>query len=235
MSFFYQHFVEQKIKIVQAIADSCCGDTYAEGALILCSVISAMSAIAWPGDSKINRKRFVEIIVKYPPQHEDPKKVSLPILVQGGVVCNTRLGVSNKAFHLTENKDLTEANIMKSCPDIKLSEIRKYSYANLLYQEIRNTYAHQYRAGKNSTESDSLRQIENTGKSAISYVNIIRNDTLCRVIYFPLEWIASVARAVASGLDIEQKKLGKAPFDDLYFEVPTKWWLEGVKEESKTG
>jgi hypothetical protein len=225
----YQSFVEQKIKTAQAIAMGCCDGTYAEGAIILCSIISAMSAIAWPDDKKhrIDRKRFVEIITRFPPSGIDPKKMSIPLLVQDGKACNSRLGIPKAAFYLTGANDLNETDVEKSCPGLSLCKIRKYSYANLLYEQIRCGYAHQYRTGHEASDHDSLRPIAKVKESVISYVNVNSDNTIYRFIHFPLHWIASVAEGIALGLDNESSKKGKMLFDDLCFEVPKPWWLDG--------
>jgi hypothetical protein len=226
MSFSYQSFVAQKVKTAQVIAAGCCGGTYAEGALILCGIISAMSAIAWPGKKK-DRKRFVEIITRFPSQEINPKKISIPLLVQDGKVCNSRLGISEKSLYLTEANDLNETEVVKSCPGLSLSEIRKYSYAHLLYEQIRCGYVHQYRTGTKTSDHDQLRQIANLKERDISYVNANKGNEICQFIHFPLPWIACIAAGIAQGLDNESSKKGKMPFDDLCFEVPTKWWLDG--------
>ena len=221
----HELFVKQKIKTAQDIAAGCCDGTYAEGALILCSIISAMSAIAWPDDKKyrnIDRKRFVEIITRFPPLGIEPTKVSLPLLIQNEKDCTSKLYISKKSFHLTDDNDLNETDVVKSCPSISLCKIRKYSYANLLYEQIRCGYVHLYRADDKASELDPL------NKGGISYVNRNRNNTTYRVIFFPLQWIASVAESIAYGLDMERSRQGKTPFDDLYFSFPQKWWLEGA-------
>jgi len=228
MSFSYHSLVEQKIKTAQAIAAGCCEGTYADGALILCSLISGMAAIAWPG-KRTDKKRFVEIIIRFPPLGVDPKKISAPLLVQYGKDCNARLGISEKSFHVAEANDLSEEDVMKSCPGLGLLNIRKYSYAALLYDEIRNNYVHQCRRGEKTREGDSLRQIAHTEESSISYVNENRNGKEYRLIYFPIKWIARVAEGVARGLDIEVRQRGKMLFDDLCFELPAMWWLDGAR------
>lgn len=227
MSFSYQSFVEQKIKTAQAITDGCCGGTYAEGSLILCSMISAMSAIAWPGNN-IDKKRFVEIIIRYPLEI-DPKKISRPLLAQDGKVSDSSRGISNIAFYFSEDIDLNETDALRLCPSLKLSEIRKYSYAHLLYEQIRCSFVHEYKIGQKAKDHDSLRQIAQINTSAISYVNENRGNTLYRSIHFPLRWIASVIEGVARGLDNEPSNNGKMPFDNLCLKVPKPWWIEGVK------
>jgi len=225
MSVSHQIFVEQKIKTAQAIAAGCCDGTYAEGALILCSMISAMSAITWPDDKKhrnIDRKRFVELITRFPSPGIDPQKVSLPLFVQDEKACNSRIDISKKSFHLTDDNDLNETDVVKSCPGLSLRKIRNYSYANLLYEQIRCGYMHLYMTDDKASELDPL------NKGGISYVNRNKNNTTYRVIFFSLQWIASVAESVARGLDMERSRQGKTPFDDLYFEFPSKWWLEGA-------
>jgi hypothetical protein len=225
MSFFYQSFVEQKIKTAKTIADGCCEGTYAEGSLILCSIISAMAAIAWPGNH-IDKRRFVEIIIRYPLEI-DPKKVSKPLLAQDSKVSNLTLGISNIAYYLTEDIDLNETEVLHLCPNLTRSEIRKYSYAHLLYEQIRCSYAHEYRIGHKAKDHDSLRPMARINDSAISYVNENRGTTLYRGIHFPIKWIASVAQGVARGLDNEPSNKGKMPFEDLWLEIPTPWWLDG--------
>ena len=229
ISSFYQSFVEQKITTAQTIAAGSCEGTYAEGALIMCAVISAMSAIAWPGKGQ-DRKRFVEIITRFSPLGINPKKVSGPLLVQDGKICNSIIGIPSKSFKLTEANDHYEEDIINLCPRLALPEIRKYSYANLLYEQIRCNYAHQYRIGPSASEHDSLRQkqIMDINESDISYVSVIGdNVSFLQVIYFPLKWIASVVQSVAKGLDVELSRQGKMPFDDLCLDIPNPWWLDG--------
>lgn len=216
----------QKIKIAQNVARGCCDGTYAEGALILCSIISGLSAIAWPDHKKnnIDRKRFVEIITRFSPL---PHKVSAPLLDQAEKVWS-RLGISQKSFYLTASNDLNEKDVEKECPNLSLRKIRKYSYANLLYEQIRCGYVHLYKPGREAADHDSLRPIVNFDKNVVSYININSKDNkICRLIHFPLHWIAGIAEGVARGLDNECTQRRKMPFDDLCLEVPTKWWLDG--------
>ena len=148
-------------------------------------------------------------------------------MVQDGRDCNSGLVISKKSLYLTEADDLNEKDVVKSCPILKLSDIRKYSYAHLLYEQIRCGFVHQYRPGDKASDHDSLRHIAKIPESDISYLNKNIDAKTYRVIYFPLKWIARVAEGVARGLDIELSKKGKMPFDDLCLDVPINWWLDG--------
>lgn len=227
MTAFYQSFVEQKNKIAQDIAKGYCGGTYSESALILCSLISAMSAIAWPGRDGIDMKRFVEIITKFPPQGINPAKVRVPLLLQTCQISNCRLALSNKAFYLTEDIDRDEAEVIKLCPELSLKQIRRFSYAYLLYQQLRNGYAHNYMIGEAASESDSLRHIANLNETCVFYVNVVRNNSMFRIIYFPFKWIACVAERIATGLDYEASRGGKKPFEEIGITRPNRWWIDG--------
>jgi hypothetical protein len=217
---YYQSFAKQKINIVESLSSFSNKDTYAESALILCAVISSISAIAWPEDNKhknIDRKRFVEIIVKFPPPKIDLKKISAPLLVQDDKTLNNRLGISKSAFYLTEDKDLDETDLQNKCPFLGLKEIRKYSYANLLYEQIRCGYAHQYKTGSYAIDHDALRALANINKNLVSYVNVLKNNLVYRLIHFPISWIAQITESIASGIDNESVPLS----------FPKKWWLNG--------
>ena len=102
----YTSWVNEKIKIAQAIDSGCCGGSYDEGALIACASISAMAALAWPGD-RIDKKRFVEILAQVADGNTNPNplKISIPLLCQEDQFFKSILLPSNKSFYKTEEND----------------------------------------------------------------------------------------------------------------------------------
>jgi len=145
----YSSWVAEKTELALALAGGCCRGTYADGAVILCATISAMAAILWPGD-KNDKKRFVEALIRFP-CNLDPKIVSVPLLAEECDVCRRRLQVSNKAFYLTGESDKTEGQVKNLCTPLCShfckTPIRGFSYAHLLYKEVRCGFVHEYRPG----------------------------------------------------------------------------------------
>ena len=96
--------------------------------------------------------------------------------------------------------DKTEQEIARLCPSLKRKKIREFSYANLLYKEIRCGYAHEYAPGERA-ESWVL----GVPEAPVCYLNKViysNNETIrSRSIHFRVEWIADVAITIASAVD----------------------------------
>ena len=73
------------------------------------------------------------------------------------------------------------------------------------------------------------------GKIEISYVEKTVPDTSGavvkwsrrRLIYFALEWLSEVARAVAIGMDEECAGRNVDAFENAGVAIPALWWSEG--------
>ena len=191
-----------------------------------------MSALAWP-ERGIDKKRFVEIITKFPPDKLDPSMISVPLLTEYSDIWKQRLPVTNKALYLTTNTvDKAESEILGLFPSDNTShlraEVRKYSYACLLYEQVRCGFVHEYMIGKCASDSDQLRKILGVGEDQISYVNCIDNvGTLNRRIHYSIECISEMAKSVAHGLDCVCSQQNIPIFQGLDLTTPTSWWIEG--------
>ena len=217
-------WIEKKQKIALSLNLGGCGGTYGEAVIILCSALSALAAEIWPGKNRIDRKRFVELIVKLSPSRLETTKISIPILVdylqqKGRYSEMTHIegsflnyGVSHVL--LGDKVDKFESEILAVCNTFSLKEIRKCSYANLLYEEIRSGYAHEYRP------SDRAYQRAQTSRSAsISYVNQLdKTNKPHRLIHFHIDWVANLAVKTAKVVDAAAV---------LPREQPSNWWIDG--------
>jgi hypothetical protein len=227
----YSSWIADKAKMAVTISGGCCGGTYAEGALILCAAISAMAACWRPGGA-IDRKRFIEATVCFRGGEADPTMVSGPLLAHKSDPWRQRLKVSRKSFYLTGSQDKPESEVLDLCGGASASlkkEIRKYSYASLLYQEVRCGFVHEYRVGRKAAEDDSLRSVFNVESSEISYVNRQSSGAVMpsRHIHFPLDWIARIAASIARGLDAECMRQNKRIFEELDGKQSL-WWIDGA-------
>jgi hypothetical protein len=230
----YLSWIKGKSELAHALANGSCGGTYADGAIVLCTSISAMSSLMWVKKRGTDRKRFIEIVARHPEPGFDPTTISAILLSQSQdhALLKQKLAVSDIAFRYTGNDDKPESEIIKLCSNSISSDdckklARKYSYACLLYEHIRCGFIHTYRATESAASDDALRGIFNQGTSRITYVNYLATEKR-RKIYFPLEWISKVAQNIAIGLDKECAHLNKVLGESLDLAIPSAWWIEGA-------
>jgi len=96
--------------------------------------------------------------------------------------------------------------------------LRKHSYANLFYTEIRSYLFHEY------TTSDRAENFSMTQREAfVSYVNVSVKPK--RRIFFHFEPLKIIALNIAENFDNTADSKG--------FEKPTKWWIDGGNLKNK--
>jgi hypothetical protein len=224
----YSAWVQKQTRIADCIASGCCEGSYMEAGLILCATISAMSALMWMPARDTDKKRFVEIITKFQPTDLDPTIVSAPLLAAKGRPFREKL-ISNKSFYYTSDVDKSETEIIRLFPQLKKSQIRKYSYASILYEHVRCGLMHEYKLTE-ATDSDQLRDIFKVHGAKISYVNSDVNNAseVVRKMFFPIEWISQIAKSVARGVDVEWEKHTAGVFENFGIAAPTPWWIDAT-------
>lgn len=230
--FTYSSWIEEKTALALGLAQGCCGGTYPDGAIILCTSISAMSSLMWVKKKRTDSNRFTEIVARFYRTEFDPSIVSAPLLSQDDNSLKQPLGVSDLAIRYTGKNDKSEDEVVRilratgkpSEDCIKLA--RKYSYARLLYEHIRCGFIHSYDTTDFATSDDALKEIFDPGKPMITYVNYLAAQNM-RKIHFPLEWIAEVAKSVATGMDSKCNQLGKHLGENLDLAIPSTWWIDG--------
>ena len=124
---------------------------YDDLALITCAVISACAAWRWPGE-RIDKKRFVELLVKCSPSDSHTSWVSVPALVNASMIGedHTPWGVPGNATRICrdEEVDVSLEDARTRYPDRTNAELRRHCYASLIYQRLRCAYMHEYRSGE---------------------------------------------------------------------------------------
>ena len=194
-----------------------------------------MSCLLWARSRNTDKKRFIEIVARFGGGVPDSTRVSGVLLAEAVPQLRQQLGIAEKALHLSERNDKTEAEAISICTAAGIQDfkkrVRRYSYASLLYEEVRCGFAHEYKPGERAADGDQLRTLARVPSREISYTNalVIENaiPVTRRRIYFPLERISEIALAVADGMDNECANLNANPFDNLRVSIPTPWWSEG--------
>lgn len=224
----YLAWVEEKSGLAHALENGNCGGTVADGVIVLCTCICAMASFLWVETENTDRKRFVEILTRFSP---DTKKISVPLLAQKDDSWGQRLRVSQKTIRYTEANDQTESEVLSLCDSSQHQEckkiIRRYSYANILYQDVRSGFAHTYLPSDRVNSVDQLTGIFSRDGSEVSYVNRLAQTSM-RQIHFPLERIAVIAKNVARGMDAECTQSSKYIAENIGLIPPVSWWIEGA-------
>jgi len=218
-------WVSEKCEVAARLARGEAGGGYAESVIVVCAALSALSAELWVG-RRIDRVRFIEMLVQCGPHANDCKTVSIPLLVRH---LNTSSRNSDalkiqQAFSLPSGArvitgpeiDKSEKDVLSVCPQLDLKEIRGFSYASILYSEIRSSYAHEYRPGD---QADSW-PMTMAPDQRVSYINRMTDaQEMIRLVHIHIEWVAQLAIDLASAVD----RLANT----LPLPKPQDWWADG--------
>jgi len=221
MDTYYIHEVNKKISIAKKLNNGEIGGSYFEAILIVSSILSATASILWPGEN-IDRKRFVELLIRYNQTDDDFSNISLPILNESRILTKEQehkilKEYNTKSFSqiFTGNEiDIPEHIICALCPDIDLKKLREYSYANIFYKYIRSTIVHEYSVSPFASTHPMTQR-----NTFVSYNNNLNHPY--RRICFHFNNIINVTESIATeiALIIDNTPLNK----------PKEWWLDGVK------
>src|SRR6476661_2152287 len=152
-AFVRETWVERKVSTAKRLAAGECGGSYSEAVLIVCAAISALAAEAWPGEGK-DKRRFVELLIMLTPV---AKTISVPLLVHE-LADERRHGYARRlqreflppyGSRVVSGPDVDrpERELRRLCRGLTIVEVRRYSYASLLYERLRSPMVHEYRTG----------------------------------------------------------------------------------------
>lgn len=221
MDTYRTKWVEGKVDVARRLNGGECGAGYAESVMVVCAAISALAAELWPRTHNKDRARFVEVLIQY---CHDTTRLSVPLLIGSlaqsqsncdAAVLEEKFMRFDRSCILTgEEVDHSESEVLSLCPALSAKFLRQFSYANLLYKEVRSAYVHQYSTGD---RSDSWPMTSQTNAS-ISYVNRVNNQH--RHIHFHFDWVARVAIKVAKAIDLASPSI-PCPCQNA-------WWVHGT-------
>lgn len=216
---------QSKIDLALRLSSGDCGGSYAESVIIICNVLSAISADIWPGRN-IDKKRFVELLYKYSSSRESCETVSVPLLIyaireSGDITLADKLKKELLPFSdsrvITGNDfDKTIGDLKRDYPEIEIKVLKRHSYSCILYEDIRSGYAHEYQPGG---RADSWPMSSNRDNCLVSYTNRLTDAGIVnRLIHFNVSWLVRLVVEVVGNLLKEDSK----PTFPHY----TSWWLE---------
>lgn len=220
MSIRYFQIVSQKMDIAKKLNNGLIGGSYYEAILIASSIISNTAQLLWPGD-KIDRKRFVELLIHYSDGKNVFSHISIPLLFESKILTKEQEKIifneyRQKSFALVltgKEIDVPEHYITTQFPDINLKELRKYSYADIFYKYFRTPIVHEYGLAKYAAAYP-----QTTQDSFVSYINNVNFPY--RRINFNFDRIAKVVEFIA----LEVSSIIRT----IPLQLPEKWWVDGM-------
>lgn len=224
-------WVSKKCQIASALARGEAGGSYSEAAILICTALSALAAEVWPG-TKIDRARFVELLVRFGSSPRVTMNISVPLLVRhlettsskdsrdsAALLTKELLPFSSTRVVTGPDVDKMEGELVSICPILTPKTIRKFSYACLLYEQIRSSYAHEYQPG-DKADSWPMTTCED---QSVSYVNRLLRAGIpetVRLIHFHIAWLMKLAVDLASSID--------ATCATVPHQTPSSWWIHGA-------
>ena len=220
-----QYWVAEKCRVAERLSSGEAGGGYAEASILVCAVLSALAAELWVGRN-IDRARFTEMLVRHGASANECRRVSIPLLVQYLEANSSVLEAQEirHAFSLPNSArvvtgpdvDQLEQDVFSVCPQLELKVLRGFSYASVLYSEIRSSYAHEYKPGE---FADSW-PMTTLAYQNVSYINRMDDSSIMRrLVHFHIEWLVQLANELASVVDMQA--------DVLPLSKPAVWWIDG--------
>ncbi len=220
-----KEWCDSKTELALRLNSGDCGGSYAEAIIILCSVLSGISADIWPGKFQ-DKKRFVELLIKYAGSSLNCERVSIPLLVgavrSGGDIKLAKI-IKEDLMPLSDSRVITGDDVDKSInelksdyPTIDIKTLKKNCYAYILYEEIRSGYVHEYRPGERADSFEMSGVSQNSSLTYVTYIN--RLDKTDRLIYFNVTWLTKLIEEIVGNL----LKASSLPVYENY----NSWWLE---------
>lgn len=216
-----QRFLRERMELVRALTSTALPVTYADMALITCGVLSACAARRWPSEDKrekIDRRRFVELLVMHSPSDFHTDWISVPMLLNEGAIVEAdtpyEAGSQTRIFR-DEEIDLTFERAAARYPNVERRALIECCYAYLIYERLRCGYAHEYCPGEYVTDVQASRR-----DARVSYIS--RHIGLCptsvrRTASFNILYLIELA-------DYHVGILPNAPC-----QRPSTWWLDAMR------
>jgi hypothetical protein len=121
----YQTWIEKQCHMAQSLESGSLGGTYADGAIILCSALGAMSFLRWRPTPKTDRKRFIEIVARCRAGGPDATRISTVLLAEE----HSAFGRIEHSRYLWEQDDKTEAEAIAIATAAGITDCTKKSAA----------------------------------------------------------------------------------------------------------
>lgn len=209
-----------RVRLVQEMLKSDLNEAcYADYVLILCAVMSACAARTWNGTG-IDRKRFVELLVRNSTNDHHITWICMPALINAGHLkqadVNANWNNHCDRIYTDEEIDMELSVAELKFPQVERKVLKKHSYASLIYEWLRCGYAHEYMPSGSITEYPPYH-----GNARLSYIRRLELNSAKAItsshlrIGFHLDYLLELAEYHATNLAVSSAA------------VPPIWWIDG--------
>jgi len=210
-----REFLQARIDLARRLASGEAGGTYADAVLVATSVLSACAALRWPGN-RIDKKRFVELLVRDSPVRFCTSWVSVPALINDGLVheADSPYGIPGNSCRIYTGSeiDLSIVSAKHTYPQVPLGKLKECCYASLLYTKLRCGYVHEYVPHESITHAWPSRK-----PGLVSYIRRLTDGKTITMISFDLNYLMDLAEFHVVHI-VERTQ-----------ECPAKWWVDSDK------
>ena len=206
-----QKFLQGRIDLVKSLIDSDSSVHYADLVLILCSVLSACAERRWTGEY-IDKKRVIELLVRYSPDKFRTSWVSVPSLIYDGLISESQTPYGKPGnmtrIYIDDEIDLSLEDAFKKYPRVSAKNLRQHCYAYLIYKRLRCGYSHEY------WHHESITHVPPSNKKTrVSYIGRLSDTKIKRMSSFHLDYLISLAEYHVFNLP------------NSFSEHPPSWWI----------
>lgn len=223
----YQEWVQGRLGVVQWLAEKR-GQHVADAGVILSALISGLSSDAF-AKTLGDKKRFIELLVNEQTAGRDSlfrtiSLVSLEKAHPGTALGSGFPGATSAPSSANNDLPCIEARTIDTISDKELCKktglgmkpIRKHSYAGILYEGLRCSYLHEYRAGHCALLPDD----GNAGSSDLVMYNEVGE------IFFSLHHCSVIIEGIAENL-ANNARCGSDGHARLQYQEPPTLWCDG--------
>jgi len=216
-----QEFLQGRINLVKALLDSSLPFHDADLVLIICTVLSACASRRWPGVIGLDKKKFIELLVRHSPDDFHASWVSVPSLLNDGIIdeIETPYGKpgNGDGIYCDNEIDLCLEDAIKKYPQAQPVKLQEHCYAYLIYERLRCGYSHEYWHHESITHVQASRM-----KARVSYIaRMTSPNTTRKMISFHLDYLIGLAEYHVSILP------------NTCSERPSCWWIDTYTKPSK--
>lgn len=205
-----KHFLEKRLDLAKYLMSDVPIACYGDVVLIITAVLSACASIRWSGRN-IDRKRFIELLVKYSLEEFHASWVSIPALINAGFIKEDNTlykGGNSTRIFCDEEIDLCIEEAKNQYPMVPNKQFRKHCYASLIYEWLRCGYAHEYCHHENITPIPASRY-----NARLSYIGRSINNKQKKMVSIHIEYLLELANYHVTILPSAKSQ------------TPSIWWI----------
>ncbi len=221
-----REWLNRRVRNANSLLDTFKGEGLPDALILLCCTLSALADRRWPGE-RFDKKRYIELLVRFTDVSPGMGLVSIPLLnrrlekafpEEASILSKCYFPPNAGQIVIWNEIDRAEHEIHAVIPQLPLKEIRRASYASVIYEQFRSSLVHQYSLSSEISEFPMSSRLNEP-----HYVNVFAGVGIVRkMLYLPYAFIRKV---VESAGEKNSESWEKAI---TWTEPrPPKWWIDG--------